>query len=164
LIERLFPRHVHPDPRIGVEHAQFPSIQPSVFTRKIEVIEHQLNLSVTVHATHVNSLARAKYRVSLFAEIRRQASKYFVTVLGNQNAFGTRHFFSERAADTKVASVGIDLSAETQFSSYRWRAEAAPADAPNSTWLARTKLHWVARSVRRSGRRREVVAGFSLAL
>jgi hypothetical protein len=43
---------------------------------------------------------------------------------------------------------GIDLSAETQFSSIRWRAEAAPAYAPNAAWLARTKLHWLARSVR----------------
>ncbi len=28
------------------------------------------------------------------------------------------------------------------------RAEVAPASAPNATWLARTKLHLCARSVR----------------
>jgi hypothetical protein len=43
---------------------------------------------------------------------------------------------------------GIGLGAETQFLSYRWRASAAPAYAPNAAWLARTKLHWLARSVR----------------
>ena len=49
----------------------------------------------------------------------------------------------------------MGLRAETNFS--RSRAQAAPAYTPNAAWLARTTLHWFARSVRW-----EVVACFSL--
>jgi hypothetical protein len=48
-----------------------------------------------------------------------------------------------------VRALGVHRQrAETQFYSARLRAEAATADAPNAAWLARTKLHWFARSVR----------------